>query len=124
MADDNKNPLDVLEELLNESSNSGGANVSASGKGGSGDGKPPEPTEEELAAQLEQKRVEFEDMEEKHEVIDEQKLTEQREAILGIKDTQAYQARVEQDSEKKQDEKKKVIAGEGFEIDQLDHTKV
>ena len=119
MADDNKNPLDVLEELLNDTP--GGAK----GGGSGGDSaKPKEKTEEELAVELEQKRKEYEQKHKEQKVVDDQKLVEQREAIVGIKDTKEYQARVQQDAEKKSEDEQKAVASDGFEISQLDHTKV
>lgn len=113
---DDKNPLDVLEDLLNENS-----------KGGSGSGdpkKPAEKTDEELAKELEQRRKEYEQKHQEQTAVDEQKLVEQRQAILSIKDTKEYHARVQQESEKQVESEKKAQAADGFEITQLGHTKV
>lgn len=120
MADDNKNPLDVLEELLKDKS--GGA--------GSGDDKKEneedEKAKEEKAAEaeLEQKRQEYEQKQKEQAVIDEQKLVEHKQAIVGIRDSKEYKAKVDQEAEKKIEIEKKTVASDGFEIDQLGHTKV
>ena len=132
MADDNKNPLDVLEELLKQSDVGKSASKSGAGSGSNAAGltdeeieaKPDEKTEQELAQELEQRRQEYEQKEKERKIVDEQKVVEQREAITSIKDSQEYKARVQQDSDKKIEIENKVTASDGFEIDQLDHTKV
>jgi len=133
MADDNKNPLDVLEELLVETKNSdvgSGATNSGSKSAGSSSAndansmKQPKKTEEELAAELKKTREEFEQKQKEQNVVDEKKLLAQKQAILSIKDSNEYKARVSQDTEKKTNSEKKIIAGEGFKIDQLGHKKV
>lgn len=125
MADDNKNPLDVLEELLNQS---GGGAGSAAGKKNSPSpeevAKEKEAAEKKLADELEAKRLEFEQQQAEQTAVDKLKMAEQREEIIKIKDSDEYKARVQQDSDKKTSEDNKVIAGDGFEIDQLDHKKV
>ncbi len=132
MADDNKNPLDVLEELLKQSDAGKSASKSGAGSGSNAAGlideeieaKPDEKTEQELAQELEQRRQEYEQKEKERKIVDEQKVVEQREAITSIKDSQEYKARVQQDSDKKIEIENKVTASDGYEIDQLDHTKV
>jgi hypothetical protein len=121
MADDKKNPLDVLEELLSEK---GGGGASGGSVSAPASAKPKEKTESELALELESKRQELEQQQQEQTAVDEEKLAEHREAIIKIKDTQEYKARVQQDSEKKTELDKKASAEDGFEINQLDHTKV
>ncbi|MBU0974308.1 hypothetical protein KKD03_01245 [Patescibacteria group bacterium] len=124
MADDNKNPLDVLEELLNQSgggAGTGGGKVTASANEAE---KVKEEAEKKLADELVEQRLEFEQQQAEQGVVDEIKLVEQREAITKIKDSEEYKARVQQDTDKKVDEEKKIVATDGFEIDQLDHKKV
>jgi hypothetical protein len=128
MADDNKNPLDVLEELLNQANSSkGGANSAGGGPAAATPDeaqKAKEKAEEDLAKELEAKRLEFEKQQAEQKVDDEQKLKEHREAIIKIKDTDQYKARVQQDSKKLNEDAQKVVASDGYEINQLDHTKV
>ncbi|NCO12199.1 MAG: hypothetical protein COZ34_03570 [Candidatus Pacebacteria bacterium CG_4_10_14_3_um_filter_34_15] len=132
MADDNKNPLDVLEELLKQSG--GGAGTGGAGVGAVAAGKASlsadevakikEEAEKKLAEELEVKRLELEQHQVEQSVVDEVKMAEQREEIVKIKDSDEYKARIQQDSDKKASDDNKIIAGDGFEIDQLDHKKV
>lgn len=115
-----KSPLDVLEELLNEVGDK-------NGKPGLDkvDTKPAGPTEEEIKAQeLEQKRIEYEQKKKEQEIIDAQLIQQQQAAMLSLNQTDAQKARDEQDAQKADEAQQKKSAGEGYEIDQLDHTKV
>lgn len=108
---DDKNPLDVLEELLKDSG-AGGAKTDPA--------KPAELTEEEL----EQKRIEFEQKQAEQAQVDAQQLEQQKELLQTIKDTPQYQARVQQQEEAAAESEQKQQASDGFEITQLDHDKV
>lgn len=114
-ATDDKNPLDVLEELLKDS---GG-----SGSGGSQPAQDPqngELSEEELA----QKRAEFELKQQEQQEVDAQKLAQQQELLKTLKDTPQYQARVHQEEEKEQEKEAEEQAGDGYEVTQLKHDKI
>ena len=114
---DDKNPLDVLEELLKDSG--GGAAGAAGGKGAEAP-KPGELSEEEL----EQKRQEFEQKQAEQAQVDAQQLAQQHELLKTIKDTPEYQARVQQQEEAAAESEQKQQASDGFEITQLDHDKI
>jgi len=140
-----KNPLDVLEQLLNEiDAGSGGNSASSSGKDAGGGQstkltdklganpqteKPQEPagpTPEEIAAQeQEQNRIEFEKKQAEQQIIDDQLIAQQRQALeTEMSNGTINVARAEQDEEKKTEVKEKKQAQEGFEVVQLDHTKI
>ncbi len=125
MADDNKNPLDVLEELLNQSS--AGAGAAKSGNAALSAelaAKAKEAEEKKLADELEAKRQELEQKQQDQIEADKLKLAEQIAAMAGIKDSDQYKARVQQDTDKKVADESKTSAGDGYEIDQLEHKKV
>ncbi len=116
-----RNPLDVLEELLKESQ----AKVGAPGGGlpGGGTGpvpaEPAGPTPEQLQAQ-----AEMEERLRQQAVIDQQAIEERRAELEQIKNTPQYQARVQQDQEKADQQQTQQAAGQGFDIKQLEHTKI
>ena len=108
-----KNPLDVLEELLNQ------ANEATSGKEAA-----PDP-EAEKAKESELIRKELEEKAKKQAIVDQQLIEVQRAALE--EDRQhgsASQARTQQEDAKQQDRQSKAAASDGFEIDQLGHTKI
>jgi hypothetical protein len=112
-----KSPLDVLEDILNES------------KGADGEaGKDPAAAAAELAADAAKAEAEalakVQADTEQQRLIDEAKLKEQIAGLGTLKDTPAYQARVSQDAEKQADAAQAAAAGQGYDIVQLDHTKV
>lgn len=135
-SDDKKNPLDVLEQLLSE------IDAKAEGKdpltnrlgigGVSGadtdaaTSEPAGPTPEEIAAQeLEQKRIAFEKKKAEQQIIDDQLIAQQRQALeQEMSDGAANVARAQQDEQKKSEETQKKQAEDGFEILQIDHTKI
>ncbi len=104
-----KNPLDVLEELLKDSG-SAGADPKAVAK----------QTEEDKARQMEELQQKIA----QQAAIDEQKIAEQQKLLESLKETPQYQARVQQEEQKVQDKSQEDSAGKGFEITQLDHDKV
>lgn len=117
--DPQKNPLDVLEQLLSEIDG---------GKPGSAPATPEKtgPTPEELAAAaLEKSRIEFEEKQAAQKIIDDQKIEEQRQILTQeMSSGAANVARAHQDEEKKAQVQEKVAADEGYEILQIDHTKI
>ncbi len=116
-AGDQKNPLDVLEELLKESQ----AKIGPPGGGKAADApaEPAGPTPEQL-----QQQAELEERLRQQAVLDQQAIEKRRIELLGLKDTPQYQARVQQDQAKADDLQSKDTAGQGFQILQLDHTKI
>lgn len=114
-ATDDKNPLDVLEELLKDSGGSGGGGAQPAQTPQNG-----ELSEEELA----QKRAEFEQKQVEQQQVDAQKLAQQHELLKTLKDTPQYQARVHQEEEKVQEKEAEEQAADGYEVTQLKHDKV
>ncbi|GIK83465.1 MAG: hypothetical protein BroJett025_00870 [Patescibacteria group bacterium] len=117
-----KNPLDVLEQLLSE--------IDGGKTGNATPAKPSGPTPEEIAAQkaaeeLEQRRIEYEQKQAQQQVIDQEKIDQQRQALVEeMSNGTANVARAQQDEQKKIEQEEKQQAEEGFEIVQLDHTKI
>lgn len=108
-----QNPLDVLEEILNDAKN----------KGQKSD--PNAPTPEQIAAQKEVEELKkAEALMQERQQEDVQKMVEQIGELDSIKQTPEYQARVEQIEEKKQEEVSQQQAQDGYEIEQLQHTKI
>lgn len=111
-------PLSVLEDLLKQAGSDGGAAGAPPVAGEAAvDG---EKTPEEKAAaqaELEQKLAE-------QQQRDNEQLVAQREKMHELKNTPQYQARVQQDEEKAVEQSEHDAAGEGYEIRQLDHTKI
>lgn len=107
---DQKNPLDVLEELLKDSGGAGADPKAVADQ----------KTEEEKArqmAELEQKMAE-------QAKIDEQNIAAQQQLMESLKQTPQYQARVQQNEQKEQEKQEEETAGKGFEITQLKHDTV
>ena len=117
-SDPQKNPLDVLEQLLSEIDGGKPGRTPVPEKTG--------PTPEELAAiELEKRRIEFEEKQAAQKIIDQQKIEEQRQILYQEMSTGvANVARAQQDEEKKAQEEDKKLAEEGFEIIQINHTKI
>ena len=115
---DDKNPLDVLEELLKDSGGSGGGG--AAGDPPKPELKPGELTDEELA----QRREEFEQKKAIQTAEDTQKLAEQQELLKTLTQTPQYQARVQQEADHDAASAKEEEAGEGYEVTQLKHDKI
>lgn len=124
---DQQNPLDVLEKLLDEIDQ---GKTSGTKPKSSDDAQVPAvptgPTPEEIAAQdQEQRRIEFEQKQAEQKIIDQQKIEEQRKALdEEMASGTANIARASQDEEQKSKKSEKIQADEGFEIVQLDHTKI
>lgn len=124
---DQQNPLDVLEKLLNEIDQ--GKTAGSKPKSGGPQDVPAEPTgptpEEIAAKEQEQRRIEFEQKQAEQKIIDQQKIEEQRKALENeMANGSANIARATQDEEQKMQKTEKIQADEGFEIVQLDHTKI
>jgi len=117
-----QNPLDILEQLLEDSKKSGGS------AGSSSNGAAPidqGPTPEELAAQEKAKQLaEFKVLKEEQDVVDQAALDAQRAKMAELKTTEQYQARVEQEEEKVKKQADVADQHKGYEILQLEHKKV
>lgn len=113
MPDDQKNPLDVLEELLQKTK----------AKQGSEDPEAAAQVQKEAEekAALEQQRL----AEEQRQVeLDAQQIAVQRASLETLKETPQYQARQAQEAEAAQHKVQTLNAQDGFQIEQLKHTKV
>jgi hypothetical protein len=123
--EDKPNPLDVLEKLLDEI-DQGKDPKSLGAKNSSKSGEPAGPTPEEIAAkELEEQKIEYERIKAEQKVIDDQKIIEQRDALANeMKTGEANVARANQDNEKKSEKEKKYQDQDGYEVVQLDHTKI
>lgn len=118
-----KNPLDVLEELLGEIDGKG----SAKSKTPQNQTKAPTgPTPEEIAAQeLEEKKRIYEEKKQQQAIIDAQMIAQQKRALEeNMQNSQENKTRHLQDEEKKTEQAQQQDASQGYEIDQLDHTKI
>ncbi len=120
-----KNPLDVLEELLSEIDGNDSGKKKAGGKNGA-PAKPAGPTPEEIAAkELEENKRIYEEKKKKQAIIDAQLIAEQKRALEeNMQTSDENKARHEQKEEKQAQKAQKVTSSEGFEIPQLDHTKI
>lgn len=124
-----QNPLDVLEKLLDEIDSGKGSGGQSKGLTG-GTQTPAGPTPEEIAAKeaeedLERRRIEYEEKQAQQQVIDQQKIEEQRQALVEeMQHGTANVAREQQDKEKAEKQEEAKQAGEGFEVVQLGHTKI
>lgn len=124
-----QNPLDVLEKLLDEIDSGKGSGGQSKGVTG-GVQAPAGPTPEEIAAkeaeeELERRRIEYEEKQAQQQVIDQQKIEEQRQALVEeMQHGTANVAREQQDKEKAEKQEEAKQAGEGFEVVQLGHTKI
>lgn len=120
-----QNPLDVLESILAEAKQKAGQKVPAGEVSGGGDPvaststtttdpasppAPPPPTPEEIAAQ---------------EAAHQAEIEQQKQQLMAqISQTPEYQAKVQQDAEKAEEETQSAAGGDGFQIQQLQHTKI
>lgn len=119
-----QNPLDVLESILAEAKQKAGQKAPAGE--GSGMGQvdsppavttdpatppvPPPPTPEEIAAK---------------EAAHQAEIEQQKQQLMAqITQTPEYQAKVQQDAEKAEEESQSSAGGDGFQIQQLQHTKI
>lgn len=122
------NPLDVLEKLLDEiDQGKSSPSLSKKSLGTPGEPAQPEgPTPEEIAAEeLEKRRIEFEQKQAEQQKIDQELIEQQRQVLAEeMEHGAANVARAQQDEEKKAQTSQKQQAEEGFEIVQLDHTKI
>lgn len=111
MSDDQKNPLDVLEELLQKTKQQqGGADHAATQE------------QEEAERLAQQQRLEKE--QQRQAELDAQNIAAQRASLETLKETPQYQARAAQDAAEAQTKSDVLNAQDGFQIEQLKHTKV
>ena len=116
---DDKNPLDVLEELLKDS----GGGSGAAGATGGGAEKPKE--EGELSeAELAQKRLAFEQQKADQAVTDTVDIEKQKALLETIKQSPEYLARVQQEEAAVEQTAQGEEAAVGFDIKQLEHDKI
>lgn len=107
-----KSPLDLLEDILNESKNAGGAADPAAAAAAEA---------EAIAAQQAEK---ISQMQAQNKVADEQAIEQGIAELSSIKDTPAYQARIQQEAATVQAHDQQADAQRGFEIKQLSHKKI
>lgn len=100
-----KSPLDVLETILDEA-------------------KSKTRTVNQQEQQEEQQRQELAQQDAQQKAEDAQKLRQQIEELKTVTQTPAYQARVEQEQEKQEEQEKEKQEQQGYQIVQLEHTKV
>lgn len=112
----NKDPLAVLEELLAKQKASG-----AKAGGGGGAAAQPSPTPEEETAK---RREEYERLKAEAAARDQALLDQQTQQFEALKATPQYQARVAQQKEAQSDLESKIASQDGFEIFQLETTKI
>lgn len=114
---DKKNPLDVLENLLSEIEETQGVPGKKKAEG---------PSKEELEAQeLEKKRKEYEAQQAEQAKLDAQLIEQQRAALeQNMLTSEENLARKEQDTQKAEEQQKRQAEQDGFEISQLDHSKI
>lgn len=119
-----QNPLDVLESILAEAkqkvgqkapTDQGGGGDSVAGQSGNTTDHttpppPPPPTPEEIATK---------------EAAHQAEIEQQKQQLMAqISQTPEYQAKVQQDAEKAEEESQSSAVGDGFQIQQLQHTKI
>ena len=108
---DDKNPLDVLEDILKD----------AKAKGTNQKG----PSPEEIAAQQEAEALQkAQQMQAEHRVQDQQEILAQISQLETIKDTPEYHAKVEQEQQAQEEKADEQQAQDGFQIYQLGHKKI
>ena len=127
-----QNPLDLLEKLLQDAKNKKGSEKTTAGSDDSG--MPPlpalddsvlaasQPPAEPVAVKLTEQ--DFERIRAEHDVIDQQKIEEQKIIMEQLKQSPQYQARVRQDEDKATESQEKRDDQDGYEIEQLVHTKI
>lgn len=118
--DDQKNPLDVLEELLAQSQASAGGGAPALGQPATNPTAPPEPDSAEVARQEAERQAAAAQQEQ----VDQQEIAAQRQALEAVKETPEYQARVQQIEEEKAEQTQQHANQDGFEVNQLEHKKI
>jgi hypothetical protein len=128
-----KSPLDILEELLNDTKAKGGAKgKSSAALPGVNPGVPDGGAADEAAeaaAKAEEAAKAAEEAERQRIIAqrkleDEQHLIAQRAAMEELKNTPQYQARVQQDQQEEEEHKQHDEAVQGYEIKQLEHKKI
>lgn len=103
-----KNPLDVLEEILNQSKKEDTAQQAEA--------------QQAAAEQAEMAQAQQEMAAQRRE--DQAKIQQQLEQLKTIEDTPQYQARVEQEAAKVQEKQDSENGTKGNEIRQIQHTKI
>jgi hypothetical protein len=108
-----KSPLDILEEILQQKDGAGGTAEPVVAQ------PAVDPAAQE-AAQL----AEIKALEQQHLVQDQAELAVRQAELATATQSTAYQARVQQDQASQQESKAHATASEGYDIQQLQHTKI
>lgn len=112
-----KSPLDALEEILRD--------AKAKGGGGADDKQKAEEEEaQKIKEEEEQKKAEMARQEEEQRLEDQKNLAEQIMKLKSVTDTPEEQARLQQFSQKKDNEDEKQKSADYNAIHQLGHTKI
>ena len=126
-----QNPLDILEKLLDEiDDGKSGKKPNAKSLLNDTPVAPKGPTPEEIAAkeaeeELEKKRLEYEQKKAEQQIIDQRMIEEQQKALAEeMKTGTANIAREQKNKEKKEKEEENHQSEDGYEVVQLDHTKI
>lgn len=106
----NKNPLDILEEMLQQ-------------KGGADDPAPTSPSVDSVAEEAAQ-LAEVKAMEEQRVARDQAELTARQAELAMATQSTEYQARVQQDQATQEKSSADAAASRGYEVKQLQHTKI
>lgn len=110
-----QNPLDALEQILQQA------------KAGKGGGAAAQAADEEAKAAEQKKQEEqaqFLALQEQKRKDDAVAMMQKLEELKMVKQTPQYQARVEQDQKKESDQQQHDADIDGYEIEQLSHTKL
>jgi hypothetical protein len=120
-----QDPLAALEELLKKQQAKQQGGGLASSVDGEGSAEPTGPSPEELAAAEKEKQLaEYEVLKQQKEQDDARQLQEQIAALSQIQETPQEQARQQQHSDVVDKRADSASAQDGFEIKQIEHTKV
>lgn len=111
-----KSPLDILEEILQQK---GGVGEPADAASAAPAAPVVDPAAEEAA-----KLAEIKALEQQSQAEDQAALAAKQAELASAKQTPAYQARVKQDQATKQQSDSQNAAHEGYQIKQLQHTKI
>lgn len=113
------NPLEALEQILKD------ARAKAeSQQPEAGAAVPPKPPGPMTAEEAQTKQAVLDAKAEENEIRDQAAISQQLADLQSVVNTPAYQARVEQDSAKKQADELKQDQADKFAIHQLGHTKI
>ncbi len=124
-----QDPLAALEELLKrqqaKQQAGGGAGLGGSGGGADATDAPTGPSPEEVAAQEKaQQLAQYEELKQQRQLEDAQHLKEQIAALSQIGEMPEEQARQQQHDAVEEQRVGNAAATDGFEIKQIEHTKI